>query len=188
MDMEPSTKRLAGQHARAKARALSWKKFFGDSLKRDYSNWSQGAEGEEVVGKVLEDLAEDGWYVIHDVSFGRGNIDHIVVGPGGVFTIETKSRAGKVWIDRLDPKMLRQAYAEKCKLEELTGLEVQALLVFSQAYIVDRVPAWRRGVAILPARILTGFLTRRRPVLSAERAAEIHAHLAFAVGQASSNA
>jgi nuclease-like protein len=184
--MESEARRVAGQHARAQAKSLSWKRFFGSSFKRDYSNWSQGAEGEEVVGKVLEDLGKEGWCVIHDVSFGRGNIDHIVVGPGGIFTIETKSRAGKVWIDRLDPKMLKQAYAEKKTLEEITLMEVDPLLVFSHAYIVDRVPARRRGVLILPARMLAGHLARRPAMISPERAAVIHRRLALAVGQAAS--
>lgn len=184
--METGAKRVAGQHVRAEAKARSWKRFFGGSFKRDYSSWAQGAEGEEVVGKVLEGLAADGWCVIHDVSFGRGNIDHIVVGPGGIFTIETKSRGGKIFLDHLEPKMVGQAYAEKKKLEEIISMEVQALLVFSRAYIVDRVPAWQRGVTILPARMLAGFFARRRPVMSAERAAVIHQHLALAVGQAAS--
>jgi hypothetical protein len=129
--MESSTRRVAGQHVRAQANAKSWKRFFGGSLKRDYDSWAQGAEGEEVVGQILEALRAEGWFVIHDVSFGRGNIDHILVGPGGIFTIETKSRGGKVWPDHLDPKMLGQAYAEKKTLESITHMEVQALLVFS---------------------------------------------------------
>jgi hypothetical protein len=184
--MEAGERRAAGQHARAEANARSWKRFFGGNLRRDFAAWSQGAEGEEVVGKILEGLVEEGWCVIHDVSFGRGNIDHIVVGPGGIFTIETKSRRGRLSLDRLDPKMLGQAYAEKKTLEGITLMEVQALLVFSQAYIVDRVPTWRRGVGIVPARMLAGFLGRRRPVMSAERAAAIHRRLALAVGQATS--
>jgi hypothetical protein len=182
--MEPGTRRVAGQHVRDKARARAWKRFLGGSFKRDYSNWAQGAEGEEVVGGILEGLGAEGWHVIHDVSFGRGNIDHIVVGPGGIYTIETKSRAGKVWLAHLEPKMLGQAYAEKKTLETITGMEVEALLVFSQAYIVDKVPARRRGVTILPARSLRWFFSRRRPMMSPERAAELHARLAFAVGQA----
>jgi len=178
------TRRVAGQHVRNQAKARSWKRFFGGTLKRDFDNWSQGAEGEEAVGRILEGLREEGWCVIHDVSFGRGNIDHIVVGPGGIFTIETKSRAGKVWLAHLDQKMLGQAYAEMKTLETITRMEVQALLVFSQAYIVDRVPAKRRGVTILPARSLAWFFSRRRPVMSPEQAAEIHRRLALAVGQA----
>lgn len=184
--METEARRAAGQHVREQAKARSWKRFFGGSFKRDYDNWARGAEGEEVVGKVLEGLREEGWCVIHDVSFGRGNIDHIVVGPGGIFTIETKSHGGKVWPDHLDPKMLSQAYAEKKSLEEITLMDVQALLVFSRAYIVGKGIARRRGVVILSARSLAWFFSRQPATISPERAEVIHRRLALAVGQAAS--
>ncbi len=135
-----------------------------------------------MVGQILEGLAAEGWCVIHDVSFGRGNIDHIVIGPGGIFTVETKSHGGRIPIEKIDRKMVGQAYAEKKMLETITGMEVQALLVFSRAYLIGRVPAWRRGVAILPARMLAGFFARRKPMMSAEQAAEIHSRLALAIG------
>jgi hypothetical protein len=184
--MESGTRRVAGQYVRAQARAKSWKRFFGGSLKRDYDSWEQGAEGEEVVGQILEGLRERGWCVIHDVSFGRGNIDHIVVGPGGIFTIETKSRGGKVWPDHLDEKILSQAYAEKKSLEEITMLEVQALLVFSRAYIVGKGIARRRGVVVLSSRSLAWFFSKQPATISPERAEVIHRRLALAVGQAAS--
>jgi Nuclease-related domain len=184
--METGTRRVAGQHARAKANSLSWKRFFGGRFKRDYESWSQGAEGEEVVGKALEGLAADGWHVIHDVSFGRGNIDHIVVGPGGIFTIETKSRGGKVWPDHLDRKMLKQAYAEKKELEKITMMEIQALLVFSRAYVVGKGVAKRQGVTILSVRSLAWLFSKQPATISRERAEVIHRRLALAVGQAAS--
>lgn len=184
--MESGKRRVAGQHVRSQADARSWKRFFGGSFRRDYDNWAQGAEGEEAVGEILEGLRERGWYVIHDVSFGRGNIDHIVVGPGGIFTIETKSRAGKVWPDHLEQKMLSQAYAEKKSLEDITLMEVQALLVFSRAYIVGKGIARRRGVVILSARSLAWFFSKQPATISLERAEVIHRRLALAVGQAAS--
>ena len=49
-------------------------------VERDRGRWRRGAEGEEVVGRILEGLSADGWRVIHDVTFGRGNIDHIAIG------------------------------------------------------------------------------------------------------------
>ena len=42
----------------------------------------RGATGEEHVGALLDELAQRGWRVIHDASLGRGNVDHIVIGPG----------------------------------------------------------------------------------------------------------
>jgi nuclease-like protein len=180
---EITTKRVAGQHVRAEARRRGWLRFLGGRFKRDHGSWAQGAEGEEVVGEIPEGLVADGWQVIHDVSFGRGNIDHVVVGPGGIFTVETKSRRGRILLDNLDPKMLAQAYAEMKTLETITGMEVQALLVFSHAYVVDRVPAKRRGVTILPARMLTWYFARRRPTMSVDQADAIYDRLCLAVGQ-----
>jgi hypothetical protein len=156
----------------------------GPRVDRDIGRWRRGAEGEEVVGRVLEQLSGDGWHVLHDVSFGRGNIDHIAVGPGGVFTVETKSHGGRLSVDRLDPKMLSQAYAEKKTLEEITGIAARPLLVFSRAYLIEAMPAQRRGVTILPARMLPGFFARQRPTMSPEEARGIHERLALAVGQA----
>lgn len=57
--------------------------------------WERGASGEEHVGEVLAALAPDGWRAIHDVSLGRGNVDHVLIGPAGLLTIETKSHGGR---------------------------------------------------------------------------------------------
>jgi nuclease-like protein len=179
---------MAGQHARSEAERLSKRSFLktllgvgGTSIEAE--RWSRGAAGEEAVGAVLDGLSGDGWRVIHDVSLGRGNIDHIVVGPGGIFSIETKSHPGRIGVDHLNARMLNQAYAEKKVLESITQMEVQPLLVFSRAYLVGRVPAKLSGVTVLPARMLPWFFSRRRPTMSPEEAASIHARLAFAVGQ-----
>ena len=56
----------------------------------------RGALAEEHVGGLLDQLPRDRWRVIHDATLGRGNVDHIVIGPPGVFTIETKSHPGPV--------------------------------------------------------------------------------------------
>ena len=55
----------------------------------------RGASGEEHVGGLLDGSPSGGWRVIHDASLGRGNVDHILIGPAGVFTIETKSHPGR---------------------------------------------------------------------------------------------
>jgi hypothetical protein len=180
-EIEP--RRVAGQHVRMEANRRWWRRFLGGRFKRDYGAWSQGAEGEEVVGEILEGLVADGWQVIHDVSLGRGNIDHVVVGPGGLFTVETKSRRGRLLLDNLDPKMLAQSYGEKKLLERITGMEVGALLVFSHAYVIDKVPAKRRGVTILPARMLAWYFSRQRPTMTVEQADTIYDRLCLAVGQ-----
>ena len=54
----------------------------------------RGALAEEHVGALLDCCREERWRVIHDATLGRGNVDHIVIGPPGVFTVETKSHPG----------------------------------------------------------------------------------------------
>jgi hypothetical protein len=55
--------------------------------------YKQGRDGEIAVGQMLEGLRKDGYEVFHDIPSPRGNVDHVLVGPGGVFVIETKTRA-----------------------------------------------------------------------------------------------
>ena len=145
--------------------------------------WHRGAVGEEHVGKIIDGLREQGWLAIHDAPTGRGNIDHILVGPAGLFTVETKSHAGRIDPNRVDEGMLKQAYAEGKTIERLTGLAVEPLLVFSRAYLVGRAVARRRGVTILPARMLPRFLASRPQGIPAARVAAVHASLAAALDE-----
>ncbi len=67
----------------------------------DERAWRKGAEGEEFVGDKLNKLREKGWHVLHSVPVGKGDsdIDHIVIGPGGVFTVNSKKHDGKkIWV------------------------------------------------------------------------------------------
>lgn len=55
---------------------------------------NRGERGELKVAETLEELRACGYRPVHDIS-GKGfNIDHVIVGPGGVFVIETKFRSG----------------------------------------------------------------------------------------------
>lgn len=55
-----------------------------------------GAAGESLVTKVLSSFSDD-WYVFNDMIVGRSQIDHIVICPKGVYTIETKNYRGTVY-------------------------------------------------------------------------------------------
>jgi hypothetical protein len=69
-------------------------------IKTDERNWRVGADGEVTVGRKLAGLGAD-WHVLHAVPVGnRGSdVDHVVVGPGGVWTVNTKMHPGaKVWV------------------------------------------------------------------------------------------
>ena len=62
----------------------------------EMSNRYLGYFGERIVAEQLEPLKQQGWQVFHDVpcinNGHKFNIDHIAVGPNGVFVIETKTR------------------------------------------------------------------------------------------------
>jgi hypothetical protein len=59
--------------------------------------WKSGIKGEKIVRDTLCEL-DDSYYLINDVVLfpKQGNIDHIVLGPNGIFSIETKNYSGKV--------------------------------------------------------------------------------------------
>jgi len=56
-----------------------------------------GIRGEERVAEVLTELETEGFRVLHDLDTGRGNADHVLVGPTGVFVIETKDWGGRFY-------------------------------------------------------------------------------------------
>lgn len=141
--------------------------------------WGRGAQGEEHVGEIIDRLRDDGWFTIHAFFTGRGNIDHILIGPAGIFTIETKSHPGRIVADRIDSRMLKQAYAEAKVVERITGMKVEPFLVFSRAYLTPAVSR-REGVVVLPARMLARHLHRRTANLSAGEVSTLHSRLVAA--------
>ena len=59
-----------------------------------------GLAGEMAAAEELNRLMLDGYRVYHDFPADRFNIDHIIVGPAGVFAVETKARSKKGRGDR----------------------------------------------------------------------------------------
>jgi hypothetical protein len=134
----------------------------------------RGARAEEHVGSLLAELDPADWRVIHDASLGHGNVDHILIGPSGVYTIETKSHPGPVRLGRVHGATLRQAQAQRDAVERVIRVKAEPLLVFSRAW-VDRPGGRRKGVRVLPARMLIAHLSGRAKTLSrgdVERARE----------------
>ncbi len=69
------------------AGAAAWR---GD---RDTGRWLRGAGGEVATAAVLDTLTSRRWHVFHDLAIpgSNANIDHLAVGPTGVWVIDTKT-------------------------------------------------------------------------------------------------
>ncbi|HUE35759.1 MAG TPA: nuclease-related domain-containing protein [Candidatus Acidoferrum sp.] len=61
------------------------------SLRKQINRLKQGLDGEKIVGEKLENLRVLGYRVFHDLIGGPFNVDHVLAGPAGVFTVETKT-------------------------------------------------------------------------------------------------
>lgn len=67
-----------------------------------------GFECELAVGQTLDQLMLKGFRVYHDLLGVKFNIDHVVVGPAGVFAVETKGRTkllGSAGKGKANPKV-----------------------------------------------------------------------------------
>ncbi|WP_344001229.1 nuclease-related domain-containing protein [Microbacterium paludicola] len=85
---------------RTKPRSLIARSLGLSPLSADSRPWYLGALGELEVARHLSSLGPE-WIVLHAVPVGtRGaDIDHVVVGPAGVFTINSKFHEdAKVWV------------------------------------------------------------------------------------------
>lgn len=72
---------------------------------RRYGNYLKGARGEEIVARELSLLPAD-WTVFHgvprgglDAMRGGGDFDHVVLGPGALYVVETKNWSGPVRVE-----------------------------------------------------------------------------------------
>lgn len=77
----------------------------------DVAAWRKGALGERATARMLASLALDGYVVLHDraIAGSSANLDHVVVGPTGVWVVDSKRWARRtrisgfgrrVWIGR----------------------------------------------------------------------------------------
>jgi len=69
-------------------------------MKTDERAWRNGADGEEAVAARLAKLGGR-WKVLHAIPVGENgsDIDHVVIGPAGVFTINTKHHPkASIWV------------------------------------------------------------------------------------------
>ena len=58
----------------------------------------KGARGEEAMAGMLARLSDD-WHIYHDFVAGKYHVDHVLVGPAGVFAVETKNWRDQVVLE-----------------------------------------------------------------------------------------
>ena len=90
-----------------------------------------GAGGERTVARVLAKRLRPDAISLHDRAMpgGRGNIDHIVVAPSGVWVIDTKRYSGKlsVWQPASGRGMLAVAGRDKTRLIDALARQVETV-------------------------------------------------------------
>jgi hypothetical protein len=131
--------------------------------------WQRGAHGERRTARLLDRLTRDGFVVFHDLAVpGKTstNVDHLVIGPTGVFIIDSKQWTGTVhqgadglaWHNsyRLD-RTLETVRWEAQVVGRLLGTGTAALVCVHGAHVhgggLDA-----QGVAIVPAHRLRSAL------------------------------
>ena len=117
-------------------------------LRNQLRNLRKGELGERLVEEQLDEIRKAGFDVFHDFilkdEHSTENIDHIIVGPSGVFTLETKnwSARGVPQDDRIvfdgkvlkigryqqEEKVLKQPLRQAAKLQALLQPEIQEKL------------------------------------------------------------
>ena len=186
----------AGAEARAQAVALREaapvKTLVARAL-RVHTNeraWRIGADGEEKVAAQLSKLvkADARWQVIHAIPVGtRGSdIDHLVIGPGGVFTVNTKNHPdSKIWVggDTFLVNGNREPYVRNARheatrasklLSEACGREVFVEGVVALVNAVElTIKAPSNGVHVVARRQIAKWLLRHGDVLDQSQQAEI---------------
>jgi hypothetical protein len=158
-------------------------------LHADAWPWFTGALGEIEVGGMLKALGPD-WFVRHSVPIGAGtkDVDHLVIGPGGVFAVNTKHhREASVWVgdsvlrvNNANTPHLKIARSDTHdvarRLASKVGFPVPVtavIAVLNAQSIVDRRATHNRPVSVVNARLLTAWLAAQPQQLSATKLALI---------------
>ncbi len=144
------------------------------------SAWRKGARGERRTARRLRRLERRGYVVFHDLAMpgSRANIDHLLIGPAGVFVIDSKQYSGRiqqtpdgrVWHNHYPmDERLATVRAEAGSVEAILAAPVIPLVCVHGASV-----QWggfaAQGVAIVPAGQL-GAALGADAVLSAEQVA-----------------
>ena len=121
------------------ASAAVWTMAEIGAIPAEISAWRTGADGEDQTARALAELEAEGFIVLHDrrQPGSSANIDHVIVGPTGVFVVETKSYSGPLSIrgddvyvgGRRRTDMVHQARSEAEVVQAVLAIAGPNLLV-----------------------------------------------------------
>jgi hypothetical protein len=166
----------AGLAGLAVAALVGWRLRFRPS--EQARSWRRGAHGERRTARLLDRLTRDGHMVFHDLAVpgSDANLDHLVIGPTGVFVIDSKQWTGQVyqttdglaWHNhyRLD-RTLDTVRWEAETVSRLLGTRATALVCVHSAQVQGG-GGEAQGVAIVPAGRLRDALGQDRVLSDAD--------------------
>jgi hypothetical protein len=175
---------MAGWLAALTLLGLGWRLRF--RVSEDARNWRRGARGERRTARQLDRLTDRGWVVFHDLAVPgfRANIDHLAVGPSGIFLIDSKNWRGRL-VFAPDGTLWHGSYPMTAALATI-GFEVAAIadaletprsavepLIVIHGSAIPWGEQFLGGVGILPGRQLVPTLLALPPRLSDQQITEL---------------
>jgi len=161
----------------AVAAVVAWRLRFRPS--EQARSWQRGVRGERHTARLLDRLTGDGYVVFHDLAVPwntSANVDHLVIGPTGVFVIDSKHWTGSVhqsadglaWHNHypLD-RTLERVRWEAEAVGRLLGTRIHPLVCVHGAHVQGG-GLHAQDVAIVPASVLRSALGCDRVLSDAE--------------------
>ncbi len=181
---------VAGESADELARRQREK---AERLLRSAERYERGARGEQATGAILDTLAEEGWAVFHDVRWPgrpRANLDHVAVGPPGVFVVDAKNWSARIEVGdqtfrangRRQDKVVAAAGDAALAVAGLVGPEACAATRSVLCFVRDEpLTGWCHDVMVCSTGNLRETLLGRPAVLTPDqhRTTAIELDLAF---------
>lgn len=133
--------------------------------------WRKGSEGEIRTGRSLDQLQDRGYAALHDrqIPGSRANIDHVVLGPTGVYVVETKHYTGRVIINgdtvkyngrslesAVDEVWREAAAVEGALRQELGSRGVRVLPIICIQGATIEIQGWRSSAVVRGVRFCSG--------------------------------
>lgn len=143
--------------------------------------------GEIAVGQALEKMETKGYAAFHDIQADEFDIDHVLVGPTGIYSLETRTQprpdegdpvvrfdGSRVLVEgnepHHDPVQQSRAQARwlRDKLRESTGIQfpVHPVVLYPGWLVEQPSEGTRRDVWVLNEQYLPVFLDHERQVLT----------------------